>query len=760
MKKKQNSYEEMSIDNFFNSLDVEPEKAKETNGKVDIKKKKKSKDKEKDKTKSSGYKKKESALDPELYEFLQQNDKKLLNFALSKTQYEKVEEKSTKNCNDNEDEEEDEDDDLHKPSDKLEVASDESDFEPDDIDEDEITDEKKARNAKIVTLKRLQEWENALHSEDVSIEVIRNVIKAFDSALISIAGDNTVQGEFIVKGSAIFNGIIQLCVLNVERGLRSYLKLTDKAKLQDIQKHKKFSKVKNVLRTYMMNLIKLLEMSASNNILSVILKHLHQIAGLLVAFSSIRKPVIKRLINLWSTSEESIRIIAFLCILKIARTNQDIHEKILKTMYMEYVKNSKFVSPNTLPAINFMRRSLTELYLLDLKVAYYHMFLYVRQLAIHLRNAKLLQKKDHFQQVYNWQYVNSLKLWADVISNVHKNNTTTSAAKVNNKSKIQSLIYPLVSIINGVIKLKSGVQFYPLRFHCIKILIDLSRATKVFIPILPHIMEMLNSNIFNQQHKKLAMKPISFTCLLRIQKGHLDENSFRDEVIEKIYALSVDCLVNECTSIAFPDLVVPYIMALNDFNKKSKNANYVKKMKQLVEKVNEQSNYINMQKNKITFALHDVKSITNFENHFMSRESPFEVFYKNWVVANVEKQKTQKIVHDESTEMEVDALPIKKKLDKKSTKKENGDSGVTLFPSDDEDDSDDDNFNFGEDDDSDSPDEDVKNKKKNNKANGKKIAQLKESSNEDDDDDDDDFSMEGDDNGEDKMDIVEDLEDW
>lgn len=159
-------------------------------------------------------------------------------------------------------------------------------------------------------------------------------------------------------------------------------------------------------------------------------------------------------------------------------------------MYMEYVKNSKFVSKNTVPAINFMRRSLTEMFVLDLNVAYQHIFLFVRQLAIHLRNAILLQKKEHFQQIYSWQYVNSLKLWGDVLSNISVS-SSQNGVKAESRSKLVSLIYPFVSIVTGVIKLKSSANYFPLRFQCVKILIDLSRATNVYIPTLPFILEVI-----------------------------------------------------------------------------------------------------------------------------------------------------------------------------------------------------------------------------------------------------------------------------
>ena len=56
-------------------------------------------------------------------------------------------------------------------------------------------------------------------------------------------------------------------------------------------------------------------------------------------------------------------------------------------MYLDYLKNCKFTSPTTLPLINFMQRSLVELYSLDPTVTYQHGFVFLRQLTVHLRTA-------------------------------------------------------------------------------------------------------------------------------------------------------------------------------------------------------------------------------------------------------------------------------------------------------------------------------------------------------------------------------------
>lgn len=61
---------------------------------------------------------------------------------------------------------------------------------------------------------------------------------------------------------------------------------------------------------------------------------------------------------------------------------------------MAFVRNCKFSSASNLPGIKFMTSSLVELLAVDPPTCYHHGFVYIRQLAVHLRTALTSGKKD------------------------------------------------------------------------------------------------------------------------------------------------------------------------------------------------------------------------------------------------------------------------------------------------------------------------------------------------------------------------------
>jgi len=99
-------------------------------------------------------------------------------------------------------------------------------------------------------------------------------------------------------------------------------------------------------------------------------------------------------LHFWGSGEGALPLLSFMFIREMAlRLGSDYLEVCLKGMYKEYVANSRFVNPTSLPRIHFMASCVVELYGIDSAAAYQHAFIFIRQLAIVLRNALTMKTK-------------------------------------------------------------------------------------------------------------------------------------------------------------------------------------------------------------------------------------------------------------------------------------------------------------------------------------------------------------------------------
>ena len=118
--------------------------------------------------------------------------------------------------------------------------------------------------------------------------------------------------------------------------------------------------------------------------------------------------------------------------------------------------------------------------------------------------------------------MHSIHLWIQLLSD-------------NQSPVLEPLIFPLVQLINGTIRLNYTSKYYPLRFHLTRFLIHLSNETGKFIPPLPYYLDILNGQNFAKKGQKLSMKPMDFSCVLRLSKSQMNENGFKDATVEQVY---------------------------------------------------------------------------------------------------------------------------------------------------------------------------------------------------------------------------------
>lgn len=258
-------------------------------------------------------------------------------------------------------------------------------------------------------------------------------------------------------------------------------------------------------------------------------------------------------------TEASIRIAAFLRLRQAAVSlPHPALDAVFKGAYLGYVRASRAMNEASAPGVLLMAQCLAELYGVDEGAAYSHAFIYLRQLALHLRAALTTQTKEAVQAVYSWQYVNALRCWTAVLSR-----HASSPAR-----PLFQLIFPLVQLLLGTARLVPTPRFFPLRLHAATMLTSLSWSTGVYVPIAPLLVEVLRSPALAAKPKEAATStPPALALLIKVSEKALATRAVQDAVVNRALDVLLDAIKSQYYSIALPELVIPPVHALRAFAK-------------------------------------------------------------------------------------------------------------------------------------------------------------------------------------------------
>ncbi|KAI6172045.1 hypothetical protein M3Y98_00929500 [Aphelenchoides besseyi] len=498
--------------------------------------------------------------DPEFYKFLKDEEADLLDFNDSD-----IEEEVDGDLSDEEKEQETQTDVVQIGRKSIALKLD--------------NQERKIANQRLCNLINMV-LSNPIENRTKLPNAVETAVRLFQACATRVGAD-TETPEFVINDDKLFDEVVRTCLKNMGPCLLLLLqpqenKSTKENKTENqtvVFKH--WKRYRTLTRQYLSSLIDFIGELGQSNVLIATIRSTLSLSDLFVHFPIHCRRFTKFLIQVWSRKSMEERCMAFLVLNRLCRAKPDLFPHVYKSCYIAYVTASRSIHSGSWPSLLFMQKSFAELTYLFPEAAYEHVFVFIRQFAIHLRNAKIAKRKDVVKMVYNWQYVLGLYLWSTVMIRARRHFGESEAV-----DWIRELLYPLIQITIGLINVFAVPRYVPLRLHCIRILLQLQVTCKVYIPTLSLSSDLLSDliaiDVKPPSHSKVLQKTTEIRNLIRLTREMLDDVNYRRLVAKEIFELfstAIEVLKDEP---AFLEVYSPVKLNLKTFAKECMNVEHKK----------------------------------------------------------------------------------------------------------------------------------------------------------------------------------------
>ncbi|KAK4046846.1 Nucleolar Complex 2 protein [Microbotryomycetes sp. JL221] len=541
--------------------------------------------------------------DPEFYKYLQENDAELLDF--------------------------------DETADQQELDDEEEDDEVDDDDEDEDEDEPMTKSAKgkeraavqeqpVLTKAVLRSMQRSV-LETRSFRSLRRLLLAFRSAANSGLNDAEAVETWQIESSSVFNKLVTTALKYTPVVLAQQVPYTDLN-----GKYKNYATAQRLIKSYFVSLQALLRSVASDSdIPAMAVNESAKLIPWIVGNRKVARRWIEMLLSLYDSSTDEVRIAAFLALRKLAIAgDHSLRESLLKGAYATLLSSCRQTSIYTLPSITLMKNSASELFLLpgrqEQDLSYQLAFQYIRMLAILLRKGVKQGTKDAFKSVYNWQFVHAIDFWSIVLSSA----CDKERAQLSGENPLQPLLYPLIQVGLGAIRLVPTSRYYPLRFHLVRALLRVVQRTGTYIPLATPLFEVLDSPELTKRTKPSTLKPLDWEYYLKCPTAYQRTRIYADSLGEEVVYLLSEFYGSLGLSIALPELVLPGLVALKRHVKKTPSPKLSSQLKSLIERLEAQSKWIEERREKVEFAPNKRDKVDRFLLNEDKEKTPLGGFVK------------------------------------------------------------------------------------------------------------------------------------
>ncbi|TBU59905.1 Noc2-domain-containing protein [Dichomitus squalens] len=543
--------------------------------------------------------------DPEFYKYLQENDQELLNF-------------------------------------KLNGEAEEGEEDEDVMEEDRTP---------VLTKEVLQRWQKAL-LDHRSLKALRKLLIAFRSAVHMNEEDQVLAWR--IDNSLVYNKLVTTALRYTPVVLEHHCpsRTLPNGKFKAPTQTKKWKTLQKLILSYFHNVLHLMSQISDNDMLRLALSETAKLVPYVTSSRKTVKLYLKNCLDYWATAEDSVRISAFLSVRRLAAvTDASVLESVLKSTYLTLVRSCKSTSAHTLPSINLMKNSASELFCADHAASYQHAFGYIRQLAVHLRNSMKTKTKEAYKQVYNWQYVHCIDFWAIVIARACGKETLLERG--GQESELQALIYPLVQVALGAARLIRNARSFPFHLHVVRSILHLTRHTHTYVPLAPYLLPILTSTLSaSSKPKASTLRPFDIETHIRAPQQYLKTRVYNEGLAEESAFLLAEYLASPPVhgSIGFPEVTVPIVLLLRKSIKGSKNAQgkgskskEAGLAKTLVERVEESAKWIEQRRKGVLFAPGKLGEVERWEDDLRGKvdDTPLGRYVK---VQRKAREKRRKLV--------------------------------------------------------------------------------------------------------------------
>lgn len=488
-----------------------------------------------------------------------------------------------------------------------------------------------------VSLDLVKKWQRSMKDQH-SLRALREIVLAFRSAAHMDAQDK--EYKYTIPSSEVYHEVLVTALKEIPKVLAHHLPIKETAagKLRIPTDSPAFKRLSPLIRTYSTSLNHLLSTLSDSATMRLTLESFEPLLPYLLQHRKFLKQIIRSISSIWAdnTSSEAVRIAAFLILRRLLTIGDaGLRETVLKSSYEFLIKSSRNTTVHTLPGINLMKNSAAELYGIDQKQSYTVAFQFIRQAAIHLRTNITKPTKESYKTLYNWQFIHSLDFWSRVLS-MHCNSLLE--AQNGKPSELRPLIYPVVQISLGVMRLIPTPTYYPLRFQLIRSLLRISQSTGTFIPLASALLEVLSHPDLRKPAKNNTntnLRPLDFTTHIRAPTAYLKTRIYQSSLSDQLIELLSEYLVLWCTHIAYPELSLPLTVTLKRWLKHAsnpatgnKNATLNQALLLLVHKSEANAKWIRNRREKVSFAPRDRGEVEKFSNGVGWEDSPLGAFVK------------------------------------------------------------------------------------------------------------------------------------